>query len=60
RYEKNGSVYFSVKSFPGYSSILQKSKDEGKESEEEDYIVDQDTAFGEDKLDPRDLRCGKK
>ena len=46
-YEKNGSVYFSVKSFPGYNSALQKSKDEGKESEEEDYTADQDTAFGE-------------
>ncbi len=59
-YEKNGSVYFSVKSFPGYSYILQKSKDEGKESEEEDYTVDQDTAFGEDKLDSRDFALWKK
>ncbi len=59
-YEKNGSVYFSVKSFPEYSSILQKSKAEGKESEEEDYIVDQDTAFGEDKLDSRDFALWKK
>ncbi len=59
-YEKNGSVYFSVKSFLGYSSILQKSKDEGKESEEEDYTVDQDTAFGEDKLDSRDFALWKK
>ncbi len=59
-YEKNGSVYFSVKSFPEYSSILQKSKDEGKESEEEDYTVDQDTAFGEDKLDSRDFALWKK
>ena len=53
-------MYFSVKSFPGYNSILQKSKDEGKESEEEDYIVDQDTAFGEDKLDSRDFALWKK
>ncbi len=59
-YEKNGSVYFSVKSFPEYSSILQKSKDEGKESEEEDYTADQDTAFGEDKLDSRDFALWKK
>ena len=59
-YEKNGSVYFSVKSFPEYSSILQKSKDLGKESEEEDYSVDQDTAFGEDKLDSRDFALWKK
>ncbi len=59
-YEKNGSVYFSVKSFPGYSSILLKSKDEGKESEEEDYTMDQDTAFGEDKLDSRDFALWKR
>ena len=59
-YEKNGSVYFSVKSFPGYNSILQKKKDEGNESEEEDYIADQDTAFGEDKLDSRDFALWKR
>jgi cysteinyl-tRNA synthetase len=59
-YEKNGSVYFSVKSFPVYNSVLQKSKGEGNESEEEDYTVDQDTAFGEDKLDSRDFALWKK
>ena len=59
-YEKFGSVYFSVKSFPGYNSILQKRKDEGNESEEEDYTMDQDTAFGEDKLDRRDFALWKK
>ena len=60
-YEKNGSVYFSVKSFPKYDSILQRVKDHPKdEGEEEDYISDQDTAFGEDKLDPRDFALWKK
>ncbi|GAI89045.1 unnamed protein product, partial [marine sediment metagenome] len=59
-YEKNGSVYFSVNSFPKYTSILQRIKERDNESEEEDYIVDQDTAFGEDKLDKRDFALWKK
>ncbi len=59
-YEKNGSVYFSVQSFPKYNSILQRVKDHKKKSEEEDYIADQDTAFGEDKLDVRDFALWKK
>jgi cysteinyl-tRNA synthetase len=58
-YEKNGSVYFSVKSFPEYSSILQKSKGKGGESEEEDYIVDQDTAFVVEKNERRRAFLGK-
>ena len=33
-YEKNGSVYFSVKSFPNYDSILQRVKDRSKEGAE--------------------------
>ena len=59
-YERNGSVYFSVQSFPKYNSILQRVKDPKKKSEEEDYIADQDTAFGEDKLDVRDFALWKK
>jgi cysteinyl-tRNA synthetase len=59
-YEKNGSVYFSVQSFPKYDSILQRVKDKKNESEEEDYTADQDTAFGEDKLDVRDFALWKK
>ena len=59
-YERNGSVYFSVKSFPKYTSILQRVKEHDDESEEEDYLVDQDTAFGEDKLDKRDFALWKK
>jgi cysteinyl-tRNA synthetase len=59
-YERNGSVYFSIKSFPKYTSILQKIKEHDNESEEEDYLVDQDTAFGEDKLDKRDFALWKK
>ncbi len=60
-YERNGSVYFSVQSFPKYNSILQRVKDQQKESEEEDdYVTDQDTAFGEDKLDVRDFALWKK
>jgi len=60
-YERNGSVYFSVQSFPKYNSILQRVKDKQKKSEEDDdYITDQDTAFGEDKLDVRDFALWKK
>ncbi|MBY9015390.1 MAG: cysteine--tRNA ligase [Candidatus Lokiarchaeota archaeon] len=59
-YERNGSVYFSVKSFPKYNSILQRIKEHANNSEEEDYLVDQDTAFGEDKLDKRDFALWKK
>jgi len=59
-YERNGSVYFSVQSFPKYTSILQRIKEHSTESEEEDYLVDQDTAFGEDKLDKRDFALWKK
>ncbi len=59
-YERNGSVYFSVKSFPKYTSILQRVKEHDTKSEEEDYMVDQDTAFGEDKLDKRDFALWKK
>lgn len=59
-YERNGSVYFSVQSFPKYDSILQRIKDQKEKGEEEDYIADQDTAFGEDKLDVRDFALWKK
>jgi len=60
-YERNGSVYFSVNSFPGYKSIFQKGEavEEEEELEEEtqedlDYIVE------EDKLDPKDFALWKK
>jgi len=59
-YEKNGSVYFSVKSFPRYDTILQNVKEDVVQEEDEDYIGDQDTAFGEDKLDSRDFALWKK
>ncbi|MFX0137696.1 MAG: cysteine--tRNA ligase, partial [Candidatus Hodarchaeota archaeon] len=59
-YERNGSVYFSVKSFPKYNTILQNVKGETIEEEEDDYLGDQDTAYGEDKLDSRDFALWKK
>jgi cysteinyl-tRNA synthetase len=59
-YEKNGSVYFSVKSFPKYDTILQNVKEDIVQEEDEDYLGDQDTTFGEDKLDPRDFALWKK
>jgi len=58
-YERNGSVYFSVKSFPRYKTIFQNIKLEDLEDEEEDYLEDQDT-IGEDKIDPRDFALWKK
>jgi len=59
-YERNGSVYFSVKSFPKYKTIFQNIKLEDLEDEEEDYLEDQDTLYGEDKLDPKDFALWKK
>ena len=59
-YEKNGSVYFSVKTFDNYNSILQNIKDEELQDETEDYMADQDTKFGEDKDDNRDFALWKK
>lgn len=59
-YERNESVYFSVKTFPKYNTILQNVKESNVEEENEDYLGDQDTAFGEDKLDTRDFALWKK
>ncbi len=59
-YEKNGSVYFSIKKFPKYDTILQNVKEDVAQEENEDYLGDQDTSFGEDKLDPRDFALWKK
>jgi cysteinyl-tRNA synthetase len=59
-YERKGSVYFSVKSFPRYDTILQNVKEDVVQEEEEDYLGDQDTAIGEDKLDTRDFALWKK
>ncbi|MFX0180382.1 MAG: cysteine--tRNA ligase [Candidatus Hodarchaeota archaeon] len=59
-YEKNGSVYFSVKTFPKYDTILQNVKEDVVQEENDDYLGDQDTSFGEDKLDPRDFALWKK
>ena len=59
-YERNGSVYFSVKSFPKYKTVFQTKKLEDLEDEEEDYLEDQNTLYGEDKLDPKDFALWKK
>lgn len=58
-YERNGSVYFSVKSFPGYQTIFQNIKGVKEEEEEED-LEDQDTDYGEDKQDRKDFALWKK
>ncbi len=57
-YEKNGSVYFSVNSFPKYKTIFQNVDIE--EEIEQEIEEDQDVAYGEDKLDPRDFALWKK
>ncbi len=57
-YEKNGSVYFSVNSFPKYKTIFQNLDIE--EEIEQEIEEDQDVAYGEDKLDPRDFALWKK
>jgi cysteinyl-tRNA synthetase len=58
-YEQGGSVYFSVKSFPQYNSIMQNVK-ESDSDEESDYSTDQDTIYGEDKRDHRDFALWKR
>jgi len=57
-YERNGSVYYSVKSFPGYETIFQNVDIDI--DEEPDILDDQDTAFGEDKDNRRDFALWKK
>ncbi len=58
-YERNGSVYYSVKTFPKYDSIFQNVKT-GEIHDENEDIEDQDIAYGEDKEDPRDFALWKK
>ena len=57
-YEKKGSVYFSVNLFPKYKTIFQNLDIE--EEIEQEIEEDQDVAYGEDKLDPRDFALWKK
>jgi len=60
-YEKNGSVYFSVKSYPKYKTVFQNIKEEDiEEEEEESYVLDQDSGFEDEKLDKRDFALWKK
>jgi cysteinyl-tRNA synthetase len=58
-YERNGSVYYSVKTFPDYDTIFQNIK-EGSVPDEREILEDQDTAYGEDKDDSRDFALWKK
>ncbi|MFW9942805.1 MAG: cysteine--tRNA ligase [Candidatus Thorarchaeota archaeon] len=58
-YERNGSVYYSVKTFPKYDSIFQNVKT-GEIHDENEDIEDQDIAYGDDKEDPRDFALWKK
>ena len=58
-YERNGSVYYSVKTFPKYDSIFQNVK-AGELHDDNEDIEDQDIAYGDDKEDPRDFALWKK
>ncbi len=58
-YERNGSVYYSVKTFPKYDSIFQNVK-KGEIHDENEDIEDQDIAYGDDKEDLRDFALWKK
>ncbi len=59
-YVKNGSVYFSVESFPKYKSILQNISEEELESEEGDGVEDGETLEIGEKRDLRDFALWKK
>ncbi|TFF98230.1 MAG: cysteine--tRNA ligase [Promethearchaeota archaeon] len=58
-YERNGSVYYSVKTFPKYDSIFQNVK-AGELHDDNEDIEDQDIAYGDDKEDRRDFALWKK
>jgi len=55
-YEENGSVYFSVSSFPGYNSIFQNIKEEIQEEE----FGEEENEDLKDKQDRRDFALWKK
>ncbi|MHA1294877.1 MAG: cysteine--tRNA ligase [Promethearchaeota archaeon] len=59
-YEINGSVYFSVNSFPNYETIFQNLKN--KDNGDEDGVLqeNQDTSYNDEKRDPRDFALWKK
>ena len=57
-YEENGSVYFSVKTFPKYKTIFQ-NIDLEQESEM-DRLEEQDAEFGQEKHDRKDFALWKK
>ena len=60
-YERNGSVYFSVKTYPDYKKIFQKGKIlEEEEEEEEETPENYEHMYEEDKLDPKDFALWKK
>ncbi|MHA1763209.1 MAG: cysteine--tRNA ligase, partial [Promethearchaeota archaeon] len=64
-YESNGSVYFSVKSFPKYNTLFQNIKEEdGQEEEGEWELEEQDLGIEEkflgEKRDPKDFVLWKK
>ncbi len=56
-YEENGSVYFSVKSFPGYKTLFQNVK---KRNEEQEEIDEEQEDLIQEKHDRKDFALWKK
>lgn len=59
-YESNGSVYYSVKSFPKYKTVLQNISEEELESEEDEELDEEDIIYADDKRARKDFALWKK
>ena len=57
-YESNGSVYFSIKTFPNYKIVLQNIS--GEDLEDEDDLEEHDLTYVDDKRDAKDFALWKK
>lgn len=59
-YESNGSVYYSVRSFPKYKTVLQNISEEELESEEDEELEMEDITYTDDKRARKDFALWKK
>ena len=59
-YEENGSVYFSVRTFPNYNYIFQNVTPEEQEEEEQEEFEEEDVAYGMEKHFRKDFVLWKK
>ncbi|MFX0187981.1 MAG: cysteine--tRNA ligase [Candidatus Hodarchaeota archaeon] len=59
-YESNGSVYYSVKSFPKYKTVLQNISEQELESEEDEELEEEDITYADDKRALKDFALWKK